>query len=463
VKITQEEVVERQTVLHIELEEEDLNPYLDRGYRRVVKHTMIPGFRKGKAPRIIVERYVGRESLLHEVMDFMLPEVTAHAISAQDLDATGTPRLELLEMEPVTLKATVALTPLVELGDYRDIRIEEEPVEITEDDVQEQLQELLKASASWEPVERPVKMGDMVTMSVIGSVEEVNILDKEDEVYIVDEERALPFPGFAQQLEGVVVSAPKEFDLKISENHADARLAGKDAHFEITVGEVKERVLPELDDEFAKSVDDGYDSLAALRQAIEKDLDQKAHEAQAAQYREAALEELQRVGTVELPPLLIEHEVEHMVDRRDRLVDQLNIRKDDYLRLADKTEEEIQEEMRENAEKRLTRSFILATLAESEGLEISPEEIDEKIQAITASGDREVESILERDPESEEVRSAVRETLLVGKALDRLTAIARGEASESGDVEQSVASQDQDSDKLDQDSEEGGDTVDVQT
>ena len=455
-KITQEEVVDRQAVLHIELEDEDLNPYLDRGYRRVVQRAAIPGFRKGKAPRIIVERFMGRESLLQEVMDFMLPDVTARAISSQDLDATGPPRLELLGMEPVTVKATVALTPLVELGGYGDIRIEEEPVEITEDDVRERLQELSKASASWEPMERPVKLGDMVTMNVAGTVEGAVILDQKDVVYIVNEESALPFPGFAQNLEGVEVSVPKEFDLSVSEDHADARIAGKEAHLQVTVGEVKEQNLPELDDEFAKSVGDGYESLATLRQAIEEDLAKEAKEAQATRFRESALEELQKVATVELPPLMIEHEVEHMVERRDRFAEQLNMRKDDYLRFTGKTEEEIQEEMQEQAVERLARSWVLASLAESEGLEVSSEEIDKKIQTLNESGGEETEDRRDLDLTSDAARSTISEMLLVGKALDRLTAIAKGEASESGDVEQSA-------DKQDHDSEQGGDAVDTKT
>ena len=462
-KITQEEVVDRQAVLRIELEDEDLNPYLDRGYRRVVQRAAIPGFRKGKAPRIIVEKFMGRESLLQEVMDFMLPDVTARAISSQDLDATGPPRLELLEMEPVTVKATVALTPRVELGGYGGIRIEEEPVEITEDDVRERLQELSKASASWEPKERPVKLGDMVTMNVAGTVEGAVILDQKDVVYIVNEESALPFPGFAQNLEGVEVSVPKEFDLRVSEDHADARIAGKEAHLQVTVGEVKEQNLPELDDEFAKSVGDGYESLATLRQSIEEDLSKEAKEAQAARFRESALEELQKVATVELPPLMIKHEVEHMVERRDRFAEQLNMRKDDYLRFTGKTEEEIQEEMQEQAMERLARSWVLASLAESEGLEVSSEEIDKKIQALKESGGEETEDRRDLDLTSDGARSTISEMLLVGKALDRLTAIAKGEATASGDVEQSADKQDQGSDKLDHDSEQGGDAVDTKT
>lgn len=427
VKITQDEVVERQTVLHIELEDEDLEPYLDRGYRRVVNSAMIPGFRKGKAPRLIMERYLGRESLLNEALDFMLPDVTQRAVKAQELETAGTPRVELVELEPVSLKATVAFPPLVDLGSYRDIRVEEEIVEVTEEDVQKNLDELLEKAASWEPVERSVSAGDMVTMAVEGAVEDRDIANQDDATYVVDKESGLPFPGFAEQLEGVEVGTPKEFHLVIPDDYVDTSLAGEEAHFSVSVSEVKEKRLPEVDDEFAKGVGDGYETLLELREGIEKDLKVEAEAAQKTQHREAALDALLKVTTLELPPLLVEHEVEHLVARRDEFVDRLNIRRDDYLRYTGKSEDQIQEEMRENAVEQLSRSWALAKLAESESLEVSAAEIDERIQAIVSEGGEQGERLKGADLDSEEVRSSISETLLVGRALDRLTAIARGD------------------------------------
>ena len=442
-KITQEETANRQAVLHIELEEEDLAPYLDRGYSRVVQRATIPGFRKGKAPRAIIEQYLGRESLLHEAMDFILPEVTQQAIAAQNLETVGTPNIDLLELEPLTLKATVPLTPLVDLGVYRDIRVAETPIEITDDDIRQRLQELLKDAASWEPVDRPVKLGDMVTMDVTATVEDRAILDEKDAVYVTGEENSPSFPGLSQSLEGAEVAVPKQFTLTTPNDHADTRLAGKEAHFRVKVSEVKEQKLPELDDEFAKSVGEGYDSIDAFRVAIEQELKAEAQKTQLAQYREAVLNQTLKVATVELPPLLIDHEVEHMMSRRDRLVDSLNMRKDDYLRLTGKTEEETQKEMRERAEEHLARSFVLATLAEREGLKVSAEEIDERLQAIASSQDQEAESLGKQDLDSEELRNSIQRTLLVGKALDRLVETARGEVQESTSKEQGFDSVEQ--------------------
>jgi trigger factor len=278
----------------------------------------------------------------------------------------------------------------------------------------------------------------MVTMDVTGRVQDKQVLDWKDSVYVVNEGDAQPFPGFAGHLQDLEVGTPKEFSLEIPSDYADASLAGGEMHLVATLTEVKQRVLPELDDEFAKGVGDGFESLEDLRASVEKDLQDEAERTRQTQYREAALDGLTSAATVELAPLLVEHDIEHMINRRDQLVERLNMTLDDYLRVTGKTDEEIRAEMREHAIERFTRSYALSTLAEREGLEVSGEEIDEKIQAIASSSDENAESLEGKDLDSEEVRDSIRETLLVTKALDRLTLIARGEAKEDIDRVQST-------------------------
>ena len=156
-KITQEEVIDRQTVLHIELEDEDLDTYVVQGYKKVVPRLAIPGFRKGKAPRSIVQQFIGREALLNEVLDTMLPEVTEQAIDTQEIEAAGMPSIELLDLEPFTFKATVPLSPDIDLGNYREIRLEKEAEEVKEEEVNERLEQMQHGQATWEPLEdRPI-------------------------------------------------------------------------------------------------------------------------------------------------------------------------------------------------------------------------------------------------------------------------------------------------------------------
>ena len=218
-KITQDDVVERQTVLHIELEDDDIDPYLNRAYQRVVQRVNIPGFRKGKAPRSIIEQYFGRESMLNEILDSMLPELTNQAINDQDLDAVGLPSIELEELDPFQFSATVPLRPNVDLGNYLDIRIPKDDTEIAKEDIESRIEQLRLSVATWEPTDRAVEVGDMITAQIKGNVGEKTIFDESDAVYLVNEEIGRPFPGFSEKLVGLEADKASQFDLSLSLIH----------------------------------------------------------------------------------------------------------------------------------------------------------------------------------------------------------------------------------------------------
>ena len=449
-KINQEEVVDHQTVLQIELEDKDLDTYLDKGYRKVVQHMLIPGFRKGKAPRSVLERYVGRKSLLSEVLESMLPEVTSRAIAEQELEAAALPQVELVEMEPFTLKATVPLTPEVELGPYRDIRLAQEDVEVTKEDVQQRLQQLRESKGTWEPADRPVQMGDTLTMDVTALVEGRSIFNNKDAVLFLEDNDAGPFPQLAQRLVGLAKEKPTEFSLSVPEDYSDSTIAGKEANFSVTIGEIKERILPEMDDEFAKGIGDGYASLDELRQEVEKDLNTEAEAKAAQQHKESVFKALLDGANIELPPLLIERESEHMEDDRSRVLDRVNVRMDDYLKSIGKTEEEMQSETREEAVDRLNRSFALRKVAELEGVEITDEEVEERAKSLLSdSGEQ-----FERQPVTDEIKSSVRRMVLAEKSIDQLVAIAKGEAAAT------AAPEEEPSEEKDE-AEQGGDVDDT--
>ena len=426
-KVTQGEIVSRQTVLHVELEDEDLDPYLDRGYRRLVQRTSIPGFRKGKAPRRIVESFLGRDSLLREVIDSMLPEVTSRAIEDQGLEAGGLPSIELLEMAPITFEATVPLRPGVDLGAYAEIRVPEEDVEVTEDDVQARLEEMRNGMGTWEPVERPTQMGDLVTMDAKGTVEDRVLLDVNDAVHLLEEDGVRPFPGFSQHLVGIPLGDTKEFEAPLPDDFEDESVAGKEAHFSIALKDVKERVLPDLDDEFAKGVGDGYEDLAELRSKIETDLRTEAENAERGRYREAAMSALLEGATFELPELIVEHEVNHLRQRRQEALSRFDIRLEDYLRSMNSTEEEMNSSMQDDAEERIKRSVALDDLARVEEIEVSDEEVEQRLQDfLSEAGDGG-----NRPRDMESLRSSVRQVSLAEKTMDRLVAIAKGDGADS--------------------------------
>ena len=425
-KITQEEMVERQTVLHVELEDEDLEPYLQRVYQRVAQQAAIPGFRKGKAPRTVVERFLGPGGLVQESLGDAVPALADEAVSARELDPVVPPRVDVLDMEPVTFKVTVAAEPGIDLGEYRAIRLEEGQVEVEEEDVDRAIEDLRRDSGSWEPVERPVKSGDMVTIDVTGTVEGRVVLDEKDTVYMAEDGSSIPFPGFSEELVGAEAGAPKEFSIPIPDDYADTSLAGKSCDFTVTVNEIKEQMLPDLDDEFAKGAGDGYETLAELREAIESDMRERAGAAQTGAYKQRAVDALVETATVEVAPLHVDYEVNHAMYDRARFVQNLNMPYQDYLRYRGISEEEDRSQMREAAVHRMLQSYVVRELAEKEAIEVGDDEIDDKLKEILDSGGEAAAQIREAE-DQDRARDAVSASLRVDKAVDLLMAIARGE------------------------------------
>lgn len=440
-KITQDDVVERQTVLHIELEEDDVDPYLNRAYQRVVQKVNIPGFRKGKAPRRIIEQYFGRESMLNEILDTMLPELTTQAITDQNLDAVGLPSIELEDLDPFQFSATVPLRPEVDLGEYSSIRIDRSPPVIEDDAIDNRIEQIRLSVATWEPTERPVEIGDMVTAQIKGTIEENTIFDEADAVYLVNEEIGRPFPGFSENLVGLETNKSSQFDLLIPEDFADSNLAGKDAHFEVTIKDIKTRILPEVDDEFAKGIGEGYESLEELKNEIQKGIQTEAEEENSRVHRESIVEALMANATVDMSPLLLQREAEHMVEEQERMVSQANMNIDDYLTSLGKTREEFVEESKSEASDRLKRSFVLEKLAKEEDIEISDENIDERISEMFANSEQEIPE----STQNAQMRDYLSRSMLMEETMKKLELIASGGSVESDNTDDIPSGENSDS------------------
>ena len=202
-KVTRESTGPTEVTLNIEMDSEDEEPFIGRSYRRVANRVQIPGFRRGKAPRSIVEGHVGRTSLLHDAAEFMIPETLDRVLKEENLQAFIEPDIELLELEPFSFKAVVTLDPVVDLGDYRSILLEREPVEVTDAQVDEVIERLRHESAPWEPVSRPGQFGDLLSLDVKGTIDGEQIVNDQGVDFIPREDNSLPFPGFSVYLEGI--------------------------------------------------------------------------------------------------------------------------------------------------------------------------------------------------------------------------------------------------------------------
>ena len=425
-KVTRESVTPTEVTLNIVMDSEDEDPFVNRSYRRTVGRLQIPGFRKGKAPRSIVESYVGRTALVQEALEFMIPETLDKVLKEEDVQAFIEPQIEVTEIEPVSFTAVVPLEPQVDLGEFRSIRLQKEVPEIDDERVAEVLEQLRQEAAPWEPAERPVNFGDLLNLNVSGIIDDAQVVDDQAVDYVPQAENVLPFPGFAVYLEGMAEDEEKEFALTIPEDYPRSQYAGKECHFYVQVLSIKEKRLPDLDDEFAQGVGEGYDDLEALRQHMRQRLEEEAAAEANRRLEQESLEELVKVATVRASDMLYQREVDRMQQDRERSLQNQRIPMETYLGYLGQTAEEFREQLRPMAEDRLTRYLVLRKLAEEENVEVSSEEVEEEIDSLVSSaGDS--EEAMRRALSSESAKENVQSSLTDRKVIQRLVQIFQGE------------------------------------
>ena len=445
-KITREDTAPQVVTLNIELDSDDVEPYLDRSYRRMVNRVQIPGFRPGKAPRNIVQTYVGKEALVRESLDLIAQETLDRAIAEQELETFGEPDVEMIEADPLSFKAVVPLEPEVDLGDFRTLRLEPEPTEVAESDADLVLERMRYDSAPWEPVERAVQYGDLVSLDVDGLIEGKKVADDHGVDFIPAEHNPFPFPGFSENLEGLNKDESREFSLPVPEDYQDQSIAGKEVNFTVKALEIKEKLLPEIDDEFAKGVGEGYESLEALRTKVLEDLAEQAERASQHAFQEKLLEDLINGASVKISDLTTDRETDHLIEERAQASQGRRVDVDSYLRDVGKTQEELREELKPAAVERLTRFLVIRKLAQEEDIEVTPEDVDAQIESISA-GSAESRDSLRQAFSSESARNSISNAVTTRKVLERLAQIVQGkvEASQEQSDESSAESGDSDS------------------
>jgi trigger factor len=426
-KVTREKTENSQAFLTIEMEPDEVEESLEQSYRRLVKKANIPGFRKGKAPREILERYLGKESLLDDAIEHMLPEAYEKAIKEQAIEAIAQPHIELAQTEPVVFKVTVPLKPTVETGDYGNIRLESEPVKVTDEDINSTIEQLRHSYATWEPVERPVAPDDLVSMNVSSNVDGKPFINQKGAQYQVLANAPFPVPGFAEQLVGMKVDEEKDFELQLPADYPKADLAGKPARFKVKISEIKQEKLPELNDEFARQVESGLENFQALRERVSADLKAKLEDKANMDFEDRVVEAAIERATLEFPQVLVESEIDRMVEERARYWQSGGQGLDAYLQSINKTEEQLREELRPLAKKRVEGSLVLDEIAQKEKIEVDDSEIKTEIDSLTKNAG-ESKDELERLLDTPRSRESIKQRLIIRKTVQRLVEVAKGPA-----------------------------------
>ena len=429
--VTKDSVTTTEITLTIAMDTDDEEPFLDRSYKRVASRVRIPGFRPGKAPRSVIENHLGREALVHEALEFMIPESLNEVLEDEDIQAWMEPKLEVLGMEPVSYKAVVPLEPVVDLGEFQSIRLEREPVEVTGEQVNEVLENLRFEAAPWEPVERTLAYGDLATMNVKGIIEEEEVIDDQGIDFIPQEDNNLPFPGFSTHLEGMLEGESKLFTLSVPDDYPQENYAGKECQFNVEVLSVKEKNLAELDDEFAKGVRDGFESLEALTDNVRQRLVDESEATETRRLEVSGLEELKKLAKIEASELVYERELDMMYEERARSLQNQQMSMELYLSYVGQTEEELREQMKPQAQERLNTMLMLRKLADVEEIEVGDEDVEVEITNLIESTGGNSDASMMQALNTANARESIRSSLMNRKIMARLVEISQSEESAS--------------------------------
>jgi len=422
-KVSTEPIENSQVALNIEMEPVEVDKYLERAYSRLVRRVSVPGFRKGKAPRDILERHIGKDALFREALEDLIPTTYKEALESQEIDAIAQPQFELIQTEPLIFKAVVPLKPTIKLGDYTQIKVESKPVEINEEDIEETIEQLRHQQAILSPVDRPAQFDDIVTIDVEGERDGESFPIRKDVVYEVIREARLPLPGFAEKLEGMSKGEEKSFVLSYPPDYEMKELAGKEHAFKVTVTEIKEKKLPEVDDEFARNL--GKEDLASLREQIASNLKARAEERARLELEQKAVDAAVELSEVEYPPILVEREIDRLLSDEARQFTEGINGLENYLKTLNKTLDEHREELRPMASKHIVRSLVLGKISEAEKIEVDDSEIDVDIEKMVKDADKQAEE-MRKFCSLPQARESIKQFLVGRKTVERLVQIATG-------------------------------------
>lgn len=430
-KVSAEDLENCRIALNIEAEAGEIDKSLDEAYHHLVKEVSVPGFRKGKAPRVILEQQIGKGALMQEALEHLVPQLYKEAIQSKNLEPIAQPELEITQSEPLIFKAVVSLKPEVKLGDYRSIKLEAGPgIEVTDEEVSDAIEKFRREQGAWVPVDRAAQVGDLVTMSIKASVDEKPWLDHKDILYEMDKNSGSPVPGFASCLEGTEKNKENTFSLTVPDLYPISEMRGKEASFRVTISEIKEKELPELSDELAKGA--GYGGLEDMKEKVAVLLRTRAEGRNRLELQQKALDALVGMSDVNYPPVLEDEEIDGLLKNEAQRLGFKEVA--DYVKRANKTEEEIRQELRPMAKKRLVQGLVLSELAKQEKIEIGGSEVDNKIdEMVSDAEDKEKARQFFSLPQ---FRQSIEQSLRTQKTIDHLLQIAVGDTEDMKKGEQ---------------------------
>jgi trigger factor len=426
VNTTVEELPESRVRVQAEVPAAEVERRVAQAARSLARNLRVPGFRAGKAPPPVVIQRVGREAVLDEAVRDSIGSWYAAAIDDAHIVPVGEPDLDLGELpaqgQPLRFSIEIGVRPKATLGDYKELEVPRREPEISDADVDEEIERIRERSAKLETVERPAEKGDFVVMDFQGSLDGEPFSGGEGRDQMVELGSGRLVPGFEDQLEGAAAGEDRTVTIQFPDDYMAEELAGREAQFAVTVKEVKAKELPALDDDLAGEA--GFDTLDELRADIRERLSEAQTARIEAEFREAALDAAVANATIDVPDTLVEARARELWESMIHSLSHQGISREAYLRISGRTEEEIVEQGKEDAAQALRREAVLAAVVDAEGLRPTEAEVMEAVEAAAPAERTSPKKLLER------LRSAGRleqleEDLAQRKAVDLIAESAK--------------------------------------
>jgi len=396
VEVSKKELEGNKVELKVEISADRVNDALGQAYKKVVKDIDIPGFRKGKVPRKVLEARYGKEILHKDALDILIPQAYTEAVEETEIDPIDQPDIKDFDIEedsPLTFTAEVEVKPEVNLGEYKDLGIEKEDSEVKDEEIEEEIERVRNQHGQLVGSDKEVvEDGDFVIIDFEGKKDGEKFPGGSAEEYSLEIGSNTFIPGFEEQLVGAQVGEELELNVTFPEDYNAEDLAGEEVVFDVKVKEIKEKELPELDDEFAKEVSD-YETFEEYRNSIEERLQKSKKDRTQRDYENKLIEKASENAEIDVPNKMVEDELDKMFQNFAQSVSQQGMDIEDYLNYIGTDESGWKEQNRESAENRTKSNLVLEAIAEKEGIEISDEEIEEQINEIAENNDQDPEQI----------------------------------------------------------------------
>lgn len=380
-----EKVENNQGVLTVEVDASQVDAALDQAFKKVVKKVQVPGFRKGKVPRKIFEARFGVESLYQDALDILLPAAYGQAVRETGIEPVDRPEVDVEQMEKgksLIFKATVTVKPEVKLGDYKNLTIEPKEFTVTDEDLDAELKRMQERHAELVAVEEgPAENGDIAVIDFEGFQDGVAFEGGKAEDYSLELGSGTFIAGFEEQVVGMNVGEEKEIHVTFPEEYHSPNLAGKDAVFKVKLNSLKRKNLPALDDEFAKDVSE-FDTLEELKADTKKKLEEKAEKDKEQYIREQLVLKAAENAEIDLPPVMVEHELDQMVNEFAQRLQFQGMTLELYYQFSGMDESQLRDQLRADATTRVRTALTLEAIGKAENIEVTEEDVNEELEKL---------------------------------------------------------------------------------